>query len=220
MEDQFNNISNSLANELEMFQNSWNAAAPEGLQSKFEHGIAEVSATNRSALTVGDKAPDFELNNAVNRPVKLSTLLRSGPVILSWYRGGWCPYCNIQLRYLQSYLSQFKAAGARLVALSPELPDKSLSTTEKNELTFEVLTDYNNTVARQFNIAFTLNEELVDIYNNFHKLEDYNGVATNELPIPATYVIDTDGMIRYAFVDPDYRKRAEPAEILAVLKSL
>ncbi|RYF49150.1 MAG: redoxin domain-containing protein [Cytophagaceae bacterium] len=117
-------------------------------------------------------------------------------------------------------MTQFKAAGATLVALSPELPDKSLSTTEKNSLAFAVLTDYNNEVARQFRIAFTLNDELIDIYNDFHKLENYNGVSTNELPIPATYVIDSEGVIRYAFIDTDYRKRAEPAAILDVLKSL
>lgn len=107
-----------------------------------------------------------------------------------------------------------------MVVLSPELPDKSLSTKEKNNLKFEVLTDYNNEVARQFRIAFALNDELVEIYNDFHKLEIYNGVLTNELPVPATYVIGTDAIIRYAFVDTDYRKRAEPADILAALKKI
>lgn len=209
-----------LANELADFQQSWNAKAPEGLQDKFENGIKEIKALNDTALTVGDSAPDFELKNALNQPVKLSALLQGGPVVLTWYRGGWCPYCNIQLRYLQSYLPQFKAAGGTLVALSPELPDKSLDTTEKNNLEFEVLTDYNNEVARQFRIAFTLNDELIEIYNDFHKLETYNGVAANELPVPATYVIGADGIIKYAFVDTDYRKRAEPSEILEVLKNL
>jgi peroxiredoxin len=210
----------TLAGELADFQQSWNAKAPNGLQDKFENGIEETSALNNTALKVGDTAPDFVLNNALNQPVKLADLLKKGPVVLSWYRGGWCPYCNIQLRYLQSFLPQFKAAGATLAALSPELPDKTLSTTEKNSLEFDVLTDYNNEVARQFKIAFSLNEELIEIYNEFHKLKNYNGVSTNELPVPATYVIGTDNIIRYAFVDTDYRKRAEPAEILEVLKSL
>jgi len=209
-----------MADELAGFQRSWNAKAPEGLQEKFENGIKETEALKDTALSPGDTAPDFELKNALNEPVKLSTLLQGGPVILSWYRGGWCPYCNIQLRYLQSYLPQFKEAGATLVALSPELPDKSLNTIEKNNLEFEVLTDYNNELARQFRIAFTLNDELIEIYNDFHKLVTYNGVATNELPVPATYVIGTDRIIRYAFVDTDYRQRAEPAEILDVLRRL
>ncbi len=213
-------VTPTLAVELADFQASWNAKAPEGLQDKFENGIEEIRSLNNSALRVGDTAPDFELKNALNHRVKMSDLLKDGPVVLSWYRGGWCPYCNIQLRHLQSYLPRFKAAGATLVALSPELPDKSLTTAEKNALEFEVLTDYNNNVARQFNIVFTLNEELVEIYNNFHKLENYNGVTTNELPVPATYVIGKDGVIKYAFVDTDYRRRAEPAEILEILKSL
>ncbi len=210
----------TLASELDNFQQSWNAKAPAGLQNKFENGIKETQAINHAASKAGDSAPDFELNNALNKPVKLSVLLQKGPVILSWYRGSWCPYCNIQLRYLQSYLPKFEAVGATLIALSPELPDKSLSTTEKNNLGFEVLTDYNNEVARQFGIAFSLNEELIEIYNDFHKLENYNGVSTNQLPVPATYVIGTDGVIKYAFVDTDYRKRAEPADILKVLQTL
>lgn len=210
----------TLTSELADFQRSWNAKAPDGLQKKFENGIEELSELTHTSLKVGDTAPDFDLKNALNKPIKLSALLRNGPVVLSWYRGGWCPYCNIQLRHLQSYLPQFKAAGATLVALSPELPDKSLSTTEKNNLAFEVLTDYDNEVARRYHIAFTLNEELIEIYNDFHKLENYNGVSTNELPIPATYVIDSESVIRYAFVDTDYRKRAEPEAVLDVLKSL
>lgn len=212
----------TLAAELQVFQRDWTAKADEKVAQKFTSGIDELTASGitHRALTVGDKAPHFELRNALNQPVALATLLQNGPVVLTWYRGGWCPYCNIQLRFLQSFLPQFKAAGATLVALSPELPDSSLNTTEKNHLEFEVLTDFNNEVARQFGIAFTLNDELIDIYNGFHKLETFNGVDTNELPIPATYVINTDFTIEYAFIDPDYRKRAEPALILQALKAM
>jgi len=84
----------SLQNELAAFQKSWNSKAPEGLQQKFENGIAEIEQINHAALKVGDKAPHFELNNALGKPVKLAALLNNGHVILSWYRGGWCPYCN------------------------------------------------------------------------------------------------------------------------------
>ena len=125
-----NTDDNSLRSELSSFQKSWNDNAPQGLQQKYEVGI---KAIKESGLKAGDKAPDFELINALNKPVQLSSLLKNGPVVLSWYRGGWCPYCNIQLRYLQKYLPQFKALGAILVALSPELPDKSLSTKEKHK---------------------------------------------------------------------------------------
>jgi peroxiredoxin len=121
---------------------------------------------------------------------------------------------------LQNLLPQFQQYNAQLVALSPELPDKSLTTIEKNNLQFEVLTDYNNDVARQFGIVFTINDDLIEIYNGFHPLDTYNGVHTNELPIPATYIIDQDFKIRYAFVEPDYRKRAEPQEIVKALSKL
>jgi len=221
MSDQISTTSN-LAGELNEFKESWNVKAGEALVNTFENGIEELNTSGmvNRALKVGDKAPEFELKNALKKPVKLSALLKNGPVVITWYRGGWCPYCNIQLRYLQNFLPQFKAAGATLVALSPELPDKSLNTTEKNNLEFEVLTDYNNEIAKEFGIAFTLNDELIDIYNGFHRLETFNGVDTNELPIPATYVIGRDGLIKYAFIDADYRKRAEPAVILDVLKTL
>ncbi len=210
----------SLQEELDAFQKDWNAKAPNGLQATFEKGIEEINEIKRIALHVGDKVPYFTLKNALGNIVSLYALLQNGPVIFNWYRGGWCPYCNIELRYLQQYLHKFKEYGATLVALTPELPDKSLSTKEKNELSFEVLTDYNNEVAKKFHIVFNLNEELIDIYNNFHKLEDYNGVETNELPVPATYIIDKDGVIRYAFVDSDYRKRAELEDLLNVLKTI
>lgn len=215
-------IASPLEKELSAFKDTWTAGANNDVVTKFENGIAALhqSGMAETALNLGDRISDFELVNAVGKKVKLSDVLQQGPVVLSWYRGGWCPYCNIELRSLQQHLPAFKALGASLLALSPELPDKSLDTKEKNNLAFEVLTDYNNNVARQFGIVFQLNEELIPVYNDFHKLEDYNGVDTNELPIPATFVIDTDFTVRYAFVDPDYRRRADPEEILSVLKTM
>lgn len=188
----------------------------------YNEGVAELAAANLTgrAHQVGDKIPDFELNNALNQPVKLTDLLANGPVVLTWYRGGWCPYCNIQLRHLQQSLPELQAAGATLVALTPELPDSSLTTTEKNHLEFPVLTDYNNDLARRLGLVFTLNDDLAQLYSRFTSLEDYNGVATNELPLAATYVVGTDSVIRYAYLNPDYRERAEPADILAAVKAL
>jgi peroxiredoxin len=216
------NTTGTLNEALHQFKESWNAKAGDALVTTFVNGIEELKndAITERALKVGDKAPDFELKNAVDQVVKLSWLLEKNPVVLTWYRGGWCPYCNMQLRYLQAMLPEFKNANATLVAISPETPDNSLTTKEKNKLDFEVLSDFDNRIAKKFGIAFTLNDELVEIYNGFHKLETFNGVATNELPIPATYVIDTDFTIRYAFVNPDYRERAEPSAILKALNSI
>ncbi|GAC1587940.1 MAG: peroxiredoxin-like family protein [Hymenobacter sp.] len=213
---------NTLASQLQEKQRAWAAKADDTTKRIYEAGVADLAASGLAAraLTVGDSAPAFTLPNARRQPVALADLLRQGPVVLTWYRGGWCPYCNLQLQFLQQQLPQFRAAGATLVALTPEQPDASLTTTEKNHLEFEVLTDHNNEVARRFGLVFTLNDELVQLYSPFVKLADYNGTDTNELPLAATYVIASDATIRYAFVDPDYRKRAEPADILQALKTL
>jgi peroxiredoxin len=141
-------------------------------------------------------------------------------VILTWYRGGWCPYCNITLHYLQEYLPQFQAAGANLLALTPELPDSSLNTSEKHSLKFAVLSDLHNGVAKEYGIVFTLIEEVATAYQNGFGLHEYNGDESNELPLSATYIIDQDGIVRWAFLDKDYRNRAEPADILVALKGL
>ena len=174
-----------------------------------------------SALTVGDAAPTFSLPNASGETVALSDVLASGPVILTFYRGGWCPYCNLELRAYQAMLPEIEAAGATLVAVSPQTPDASLTTQEKKDLTFTVLSDEGNAVARQFGLVHTLPADLVAAYDQFGlDVAGSNGDASGDLPLPATYVIDPDGTIRYAFVDADYTKRAEPSEVLASLQAV
>jgi len=213
-------IQSPLSISLNNIQQAWTKETDSAIVRKFNNAIEELNTSGiaKTALQVGDKVMDFELKNASDKMVKLSDILQKGPVVLTWYRGGWCPYCNIQLQYMQHQLPQFKEQGATLVALTPELPDKSLNTKEKNELEFEILTDLNNDVARKFGIVFTLNNELIKIYNG--RLETFNGVDTNELPIPATYVIGQGYIIKYAFVDPNHRHRAEPTHILSILKTL
>lgn len=173
------------------------------------------------SLKVGDKAPDFELPNVTGKMVRLSELLQRGPVVLAFYRGGWCPYCNLELRALQKTLPEIEKLSAQLVAISPQTPDSSLSTKQKDELTFQVLSDKHNAVARQFGLVFTLPEEIRTIYKGFgHDLAARNGDDSFELPFPATYVIGKDRIIRFTFVNADYTKRAEPSDILAVLRRL
>lgn len=211
----------TLAQQLQDKQQAWAATADATTARLYDAGVAELAASGilDRAPQVGDHMPDFELPNALKQPVRLATLLQRGPVVLTWYRGGWCPYCNLQLHYLQQVLPQFQAAGATLVALTPELPDASLSTVEKHHLEFEVLTDYNNELARRLGLVFTLNDDLAGLYRRFMNLADYNGVDTNELPLAATYIVDPDFTIRYAYLNPDYRQRAEPADILQALGS-
>ncbi|MGL4956447.1 MAG: redoxin domain-containing protein [Bacteroidales bacterium] len=171
-------------------------------------------------LQVGDKAKMFSLKNAKGETVKLADLLKKGPVVLTWYRGGWCPYCNIALRDLRARLPEIEALGATLVAMSPELPDSSLSTKEKNDLDFEVLSDLNNAVAREYGIVFKLDAETEQRYEDRFKLSTHNGSKSGELPIPATYIINQQGEIKYAYVNKDYQRRVEPSMIIDKLQEV
>jgi peroxiredoxin len=139
--------------------------------------------------------------NSTTIRVPLSDLLQHGPVVVAFYRGGWCPYCNLELRALQKSLPEIEKLGAQLVAISPQTPDSSLSTQQKDKLRFQVLSDKHSAVARQFGLVFTLPEEIRTIYKGFgHDLAVRNGDDSFELPFPATYVIGQDRIIRFAFV--------------------
>ncbi|MEQ3665574.1 MULTISPECIES: peroxiredoxin-like family protein [unclassified Olleya] len=188
----------------------------------YADGISSVanSGVLDSALKVGDKAHNFTLKNALNESVTLYNELKNGPVVLTWYRGGWCPYCNITLHALQEKLPEFKKEGATLLALTPELPDNSLSTSEKNNLEFTVLSDLENTIGKAYGVVYTLTDDVATIYNAGFGLNKVNGDISNTLPLAATYVIDTNGIITYAFLDADYTQRAEPSEILSAVKQL
>ncbi len=198
-------------------------ANPEKLAA-YARGIEAVVASGieSSALQVGAMAPDFTLPDARGGTVMLSEKLAAGPVVLTWYRGGWCPYCNLQLAAYQQILPQIEELGASLVALSPELPDKSLSTSEKNSLRFPVLTDLNLKTAREYGLVFKITPEVLAYYNENFSLIDYNGseAAADELPLAATYIIAQDGKIAWAFLAADYTKRAEPQDILKALDGL
>ena len=194
-----------------------------GTKEKFAHEKERlrVSGLGEQSLKVGARVADFTLRNAGGEDVQLADLLAKGPVVLSFYRGGWCPYCNIELRALQRSLPQINDFGAELVAISPETPDHAQDTTETSDLEYEVLSDTGNKVARAFGLVFTLAEELRPIYQDFGiELPDYNGDESFELPVPATYVIGQDGVVRHAFVDPDYSLRLDPDDVVATLKEM
>lgn len=174
-----------------------------------------------NALGVGDKAVDFTLPNVKGEDVSLGDALKNGAVVLNIYRGGWCPYCNLELNALQQALPGIEATGAQLIAVAPQLPDRSLDSVEKHQLEFEVLSDVGNVVSRQYGLVFTLPQSLRPIYQQFNlDIAGYNGDDSFELPMPATYVIAPDGVIIHAFVDADYTQRMEPAQIIEVLQAL
>lgn len=212
----------SLESMLNEKRDAFNNTAPEAKKKVYAEGLSAVenSGILDKAMNVGDKAPDFSLNNSLHKAVDLYSELKKGPVILTWYRGGWCPYCNITLHYLQEKLPEFQKAGATLIALTPELPDQSLTTTEKHKLEFQVLSDIENKIGKQYGVVFQLTPEVADMYQKAFNLHKYNGDESNELPLAATYVIDQKGIIQYAFLDADYRNRAEPSEILKALAKI
>src|SRR5271156_6058939 len=175
------------------------------------------------SLKAGQAAPGFTLPDAYGREVSLKTLLAKGPVVVSFYRGEWCPYCNIELHGLQEALPKIREFGATLIAISPEKPDHGIVATEKNKLTFPVLSDLGNKVARQFGIVFQVGQELREFSKNVFKndLALRNGDQSYELPVPATFVIDKPGTVRFAHADVDYMLgRVEPEVVVATLQKI
>jgi len=179
------------------------------------HRLAE------NAIGVGDQAPMFVLRDGTGAELDVQVLLDTGPVVLCFYRGGWCPYCNLELRAYQQQLGRIRQLGATLVAISPELPDRTLTTAEANQLGYPVLSDVDNAVARRYRLTHTIDPEVVRYQlGNGNDVAAFNGSGRAEVPLPATYLIDTDGVVQFAFVRADYTQRAEPEEVLAVLREL
>lgn len=189
-----------------------------------ETAVSELAASGilERAIKQGDKAPNFTLPDALGNTVTLYEQLERGPVILTWYRGSWCPYCNLQLHDYQTALTEIHASGAQLIAVSPELPDSSITWKEKEELEFVVLSDVGNRVAREYGVVYRIAESLAANYSKGGRtdLTEYNGDDSLELPLSVTYVVGTDGTVEYAFVDADYRKRAETRQVVDVVAKL
>ena len=211
----------NLEERIEAFRRKFLSQVPDEIQQMMrgaETRLAESGAAQRAVKT-GDQAPGFALPNAHGQMVSSRELLAKGPVVLSFYRGDWCPYCNLELKALQERVAEIEALGARLVAVSPQMPDATTDTATRNNLTFEVLSDTGNSVAKSFGLDFELAKELRPIYKSWGAdLEKLNGDPPFSLPMAATYVIGRDGTIIESFVDPDYTKRMEPQAILDVLE--
>ncbi len=173
------------------------------------------------AVKVGETAPDFDLPELSGSHLSLSTLLHDGPVVISFYRGAWCPYCNLEMQALQKALPEIEAAGGRLIAIAPETAEHAGEIRDKGNLTFPILQDSDNIVATAYGLVFTLPESLREVYQSFGiDLAESQGNDHFELPMPATYIVGPDGQVAYTFVDVDYTQRAEPAEIVKQLRML
>ncbi|MCH1642232.1 AhpC/TSA family protein [Paenibacillus timonensis] len=184
------------------------------------HG--QQQAGKAYGLQEGQKAKDFTLNNSLGQPVNLYDELSQGPVVLTFYRGGWCPFCNMQLRAYQKVLPQIEAIGGRLIAVSPQSPDNTLTQKEKEDLQFQVLSDTNGLTAAAYNILYDVPDYIQDIFLNKFSLDlaEYNATNRWILPITSTFMIDESGIVRSAYVEPDFMKRPDPEDILERLRRL
>ncbi|WP_214851019.1 peroxiredoxin-like family protein [Exiguobacterium sp. s193] len=209
----------TLLEEIQAYQEQFRQKAPAEKQRLMTQATEELAASNGAkGLTVGDEAPRFTLPNAAGTSVALADLLTQGPVIVTFYRGGWCPYCNLELRAYQRELAKIQEKGATLVAISPETPDHSLSTQEKNDLEFAVLSDVDNIVASQFDLVFEMPDYLIEIYKaSGLDVAGHNGNEDWQLPKPATFIIQPSGEISFADVPSDYTKRVDPLTIISKL---
>ena len=215
-------FANTLAEDLDRFVKRYIETTPDNVQQDYSKSIDELrdSGILENALSVGDVAPEFRLPNAIGTEISLYDFLQGGPVVIIWYRGGWCPYCNLQLQHIQKKLKDINMAGGQVIAISPELPDKTMTTKERHSLEFQVLSDVNNKVADSFRLAYTVPDYVVDHYDLSITLNEHNGNEAKRLPLAATYIIDKTGVIEYAFLDADYKNRASPDEIITILKEL
>jgi len=171
------------------------------------------------AVQAGEQAPEFTLPNTRGESVSLPSLLKKGPVVLNFYRGAWCPYCNLELKALHDALPEITALGASLVSISPNVIEKSAEFAAENPFGFDILSDVDNIVANKYRLVFTLDDKLRPIYEQFGiDLPVFDGNDRFELPMPATYVLRSDGTVAAGFVHEDYTQRMEPSAIIECLE--
>lgn len=195
------------------------ANIPEPIDARIRAGVAAVRATG---LLIGATAPGFTLPNASGQLVELAALLALGPVVVSFYRGQWCPFCNLELRALQQHFDEITAAGATVVAISPQAPDHAVALTAKHELSFDVLSDIDQSVIDAYGLLYTVEGDTRDLMEHVFSrdLALENADGSWRLPVPATFLLDRDGIVRAAHIDADYRTRMEPADIVAAITAL
>ena len=213
----------TLQDQLNAFKEQFKTMAPEGAIEAFGRSTQELidSGQAERALKAGDKAPDFVLTDSDRGEVALKDLLAKGPVVLTFYRGVWCPYCNIELKALEQVAEDIRARGATLVAISMQGAADSRKSQRDNELSFPILTDKNGELADKFGIRWSLQDYVIPVHDGFGvNLPTIHGDGQWNLPMPARYVVDTDGSIAYAEVNPDYTRRPEPADLFPIVDNL
>lgn len=203
------------------FYYSWSAFYPKTSVVKANAAAAAEAQPAVPGLAVGTKAPDVAVTGIDGNPVQLANLYKDGPIVVTFYRGGWCPFCNRALSAWHDKMDALRAAGGTFVALTPEKPDLAAATREKAKGDYAVFTDGAFAAAKAFKVHFVVDDATKAKYQQFGlNVGEANVSGTWELPAPATFVIDKEGVIRWAFADWDYRKRADPGEVIRAVQAL
>ena len=210
----------TLKTQIENFNIELSKQLPAEIFEAFGKSVEDLKTKNieENSIKEGDVFPSFLLPNAKNQEVSSSEILKSGKMIVAFYRGDWCPYCNLELAALQKALPEIKKKNVTLVAISPQSPDNSLTTVEKHNLEFEVLTDDNNVLASKIGISFKLQDFIVPVYESIGiDVPKHNGNNENTLPVPAVYVIDQNGVVLSKFIDTNYVNRVDIEQLISQL---
>ena len=227
MPGRWNPAETSLAEALEESRRFWqdpdDGAMPPGFVEALRRSLSALVQADleRNSAQIGDSFPAFALPNQNGQVIRSGDLLAVGPLVVTFYRGGWCPYCNLALRGLQHVLPEIGQLGGSLVAVTPELPDNSLTTAEKAGLTFDVLTDQGLGFARRLGIVWKIPEYALEWQEKYFGLylEGYNGAGNrDELPVPATFVVNREGVVIWRFLDAAYWRRAEPRDVVEAVR--
>ncbi|PIF47396.1 peroxiredoxin [Chryseobacterium sp. 52] len=211
---------NILAKRIEELNNELSLNLPKEVLEAFRKSVEDLKTKNsaENSIKVGDNMPEFSLPNSNGEMVSSREILKKGKMILAFYRGNWCPYCNLELRFLQEQLIGLKDKNAVLVAVSPQTIEHSKVMAERNNLTFDVLTDRDNSFAKKLGIVFQLQEFVLPYYQNLGiDLTDFNHNEENRLPVPAVFVVDEEGDVIFRFLDVDYMNRLNIEELIKVL---
>ncbi|EHP41379.1 alkyl hydroperoxide reductase/ Thiol specific antioxidant/ Mal allergen [Cupriavidus basilensis OR16] len=216
----------SLQDKLDAFRSDFKAGkppfnAPPEIHPVMERATAELIASGQAgrAIKAGDRMPHFNLKDQDGNDVSSAALLVKGPLVVTFYRGVWCPYCNIELQAINEVLPEIQAYGANVVAISPQTPVNSRKSVRTNELGFPVLSDVNGQTGADFGLRFALPDYLVELYKNLkNDLPAVNNDPSWTLPMPARYVIGQDGIVLYSEVNPDYTRRPDPSDMFPVLE--
>jgi len=214
----------SLKQQTEALYQEYKSQVPAEIMNIIDRATEELVETNigHTCLQTGDRIPTFSLPDAYGQEVRVDELLAKGPLVVSFYRGGWCTFCNLELKALQDHLEDIRSLGAELIAITPQQPDGTRSTLEELNIGYPILTDADNLVAQQFGLVFEVADELKPVYREAFGLDipKENGNSSYELPVTATYVVDQSRNIVAAFTDPNFVNRFDPSDILAAIPTV